>query len=230
MGEINHKRNYQDKLEKIKILESTTYHKLEKIQEGYKARVDFYKEQKDQIGTKIRMLEVYRNLWEDVELQIGDQAFASEEFWNNITFNILKYNQFIQEISEDDYSKKAKTAMDKKANKEVWNQREQAFLLMKNEINHMYSSFNTMHGGIHKRSLLQKECIEKHIIVMESNYKAATAEKEAFRSIFHEIRKDIGAKGNKFSKQALESYKISLIEKAQCAEFNSEQVEFDLAW
>lgn len=224
------KINYNHKLEKIKILELTTYQELEKIQEGYKDRMNFYKEKKDEIGTKIRMLEVYQNLWEDVDSQMGNQAFINEEFWHNITFNILKYSKFIQELDEEDYNKKVKSTIDKKVNKQLWNEREQAFILMKNDINHMYSNFNKMHAEIHRRSLLQKECVEKHIAVMESKYQEAEANKEQYRSIFHEIRSDIGIKGNKFSRQALEKYKISILEKVELAQIESERVEFDLAW
>ena len=226
MGKIN----YNHKLEKIKILELTTYQELEKIQQDYNSRVSFYKEKKDEIGTKIRMLEVYQNLWEDIDLQMGEQAFLNEEFWHNITFNMLKYGKFIQELTEEDYNKKTKRAIDKKVNKELWNEREQAFTLMKNDINHMHSNFNKMHAEIHRRSLLQKECIEKHIALMEAKYQEAEADKEQYRSVFHEIRSDIGIKGNKFSRQALEKYKNAILQKQEDAKIEAERVEFDLAW
>ncbi len=226
MGKIN----YNHKLEKIKILELTTYQELEKIQQDYNSRVSFYKEKKDEIGTKIRMLEVYQNLWEDIDLQMGEQAFLNEEFWHNITFNMLKYGKFIQELTEEDYNKKTKRAIDKKVNKELWNEREQAFTLMKNDINHMHSNFNKMHAEIHRRSLLQKECIEKHIALMAAKYQEAEADKEQYRSVFHEIRSDIGIKGNKFSRQALEKYKNAILQKQEDAKIEAERVEFDLAW
>lgn len=222
--------NYSHKLAKIKILELTTYQELEEIQKAYEARLNFYKEKKDEIGIKIRMLEVYQNLWEDVDLQIGEQAFLNEEFWHNISFNILKYSKFIQELNEQDYSIKTKNALDKKVNKELWDEREQAFILMKNDIHHMYTDFNKMHSKLHKRSILQRECIEKHIVVMETKCREAEANKEQYRSVFHEIRNDIGIKGNKFSRQALENYKISILEKAEQAQIESEPVKFELAW
>ena len=79
------------------MLESKSYQEIEIAQQDYDHKKKFYQEQKDIIGVKIRMLEVYQNLWEDVESQIGGQGFLNEEFWNNITFNMLKYNKFVQE-------------------------------------------------------------------------------------------------------------------------------------
>lgn len=224
------KVNYHHKLEKIKILELITYGELEENYARYKARVDFYQEKKDKIGTKIRMLEVYRNLWEEVETQMTEQAFLNEEFWHNISFSMLKYNKFIQELSEEDYDQKTKRAIDRKLSKEAWSEREQAFILMKNDINHLYTNFHKMHSEIHKRSLLQKECIEKHIAVMEQMVREADVDKEQYRNVFHEIRNDIGAKGNRFSKQALARYKTSILEKIENQDKEPEPIEFDLAW
>ena len=226
MKTINHRQSYDHKLQKIKILELTSYQELEKVQESYKAKVDFYRAAKDQIGTKIRMLEVYQNLWEDVEAQMSDQSFLGEEFWHNITFNILKYNKFIQELDHHDYTKKAKTAMDKKVSKALWDEREQAFTSMKNDINQMYTGFNKMHSEIHKRALAQRACLDKHICFMEEKYAEAALDIERYRSVFHEIRQDIGAKGNKFSRQALENYKQAILQKIEV----SQDLELDMAW
>ena len=230
MRKINNLQYYNNKLDRIEILESKSYGELEIKQKAYEERTIFYQEQKDFISKKIRMLEVYQDLWKDIEFQIGGQAFMNEEFWNNVMFNIIKYNKFIQELNETDYNQKVKNTLDKKINNELWDQRQQTFILMKNDINYMNTNFNNMHSDIHKRALLQKQCIEKHISVMETKHKEVIKEKESYRSIFHEIQKDIGAKGNKISKQALNNYKLSILEKADHANVQTNIMELDLAW
>lgn len=230
MKKTNNQQYYTNKLTSIELLESKNYHNLEENQKNYAHRISFYQEQKDNIGTKIRMLEVYQGLWEGLETQMGGQAFLNEEIWNNIVFNILKYNKFIQELDELDYNKKAKDILDKKTNKELWDQRQQAFIFIRNDINSLNTNFNKMHSEVHKRALLQRKCIEKHINILEDKYKEAEAEKESYRSIFHEVQKDIGAKGNKISKQALADYKISILEKAEYVNIQADLMELDLAW
>lgn len=230
MKKNKNQQYYKKKLESIEILESNNYKVLEKMQKQYKERGEFYKIQKDDIGTKIRMLEVYQNLWLDLESQITGQAFLNEEFWNNITFNILKYNKFIQELNELDYSKKTKNSIDKKINEELWNQRQQAFISMKNDINFMNSNFNKMHSDIHKRALIQRKCIEKHIEVMETKYEEIEEQKEVYKQTFYEVQKELGTKGNKISRQALNDYKIALLQKAEYVTEQLEEIEFDLAW
>ncbi len=210
--EVKNKQYYMDKLEKIEMLESISYQNLEEKQNNYKEKVAFYQKQKDEIGVKIRMLEVYQNILGDLESQMGIQAFLNEEFWNNISFAIIKYDKFIQELDEIDYNKKTKTAIDKKMDKDLWDQREQFFETMKNDISHMSTNFGKLHSEIHERTLLQRQCIEKHIFVFISKYNKAKARKERYRDAFTEIQKDIGAKGNKMSIQALSRYKISIAE------------------
>jgi len=230
VNKANNQQYYANKLKSIEILESGNYQQLEISQKYYQDRMIFYKAQKDIINTKIRMLEVYQNLWGDLESQIAEQAFANEEFWNNMTFNILKYNKFIQELNESDYNEKAKSTLDKKTKNELWDQRQQTFTLMKNDISYMSINFQKMHSDIHKRAVLQRKCIEKHISVIGAQYKEVETIKERYRSVFHEIQQDIGAKGNKISKQALTNYKLSVLEKVEYTSVQSNLIELDLAW
>lgn len=229
MEKINKKQYYTKKLENIKVLESINYRDLEKKQRKYKQRTDFYKQKKDVIGTKIRMLEVYQNLWGNVESELNKQAFLNEEFWNNIMFNMIKYEKFMQELSQLDYDDKIKTSIDKKADKQLWESRKEVYNAVKNDISYMNNSFNKMHSDIHNRALIQRDCIEKHIRVMKSKKEEVELEKEHYRNIFHEIQKDLGSNGNYISRQALEDYKITLIRKIQSSDIGANKVELDIA-
>lgn len=229
MERNRNKEYYKNKLAKIETLESKTYLSMEKKERYYGERVGYYKSQRDQIGKKIRMLEVYQKLWEDLEIQLSNQGFLNEEFWHMINFNIIKYKEFMRELEEPDLNKKTQRNLDKRANKELWDLRQQEFTLMKNDVTYMNTHFNKMHSEIHKRALIHRECIEKHICIMKAKGHELELEKEVYRNYFHEIQEDIGAKGNKISKQALVSYKTSILQEIDYIEGKSNVVELNLA-
>ncbi|NLI89045.1 MAG: hypothetical protein GX366_01355 [Epulopiscium sp.] len=230
MGLINNEEYYIKKLENVKVLETNNYKDLENKQKEYKERLEFYKAQRDITNTKIRMLEVYQELWENVDSEISKQAFLNEEFWNNINFNIIKYKKFVQELSDLDYDSKVKLGLDKKSDKEIWEKRQETFIATRNDIAYMNNNFNKMHSDIHKHTLMQRECIERHILYMESKYKSLETDMSKYRKIFHEIQRDIGSKGNKMSRQRLENYKISLIRKLEEINSYNQANGLDIAW
>lgn len=223
------KQFYSNKLEKIQRLEAKSYQSMEKEEKYYRERTNYYKNHKDQIGKKIRMLEVYQKLWEDLEIQLLGQGFLNEEFWQMIHFSIIKYKEFMGQLQEADLDHKSQKNLDKRANKELWDLRQQEFVLIKNDIGYLNTHFNKMHEKIHKHAIIQRECIEKHICVMEAKVDQIEKEKEVYRNYFHEIQEDLGAKGKNISKQALVKYKMSIMEKLDYLERNSNLIELDLA-
>lgn len=226
--QVNFVEYYIKKIQNIDILEANNYNDLDLESKEFKKQLAFYRQQKDDIGKKIRMLEVYQCLWEDLDSQLNGQALLNEEFWNNMAFNMIKYQEFIRGLDEEDYNQKIKNEIDKKVDGEIWEKRQQMINTIKNDINYLSSHFNKMHRETHQRALNQRICIEKHILFMATRQKELEETKESYRSAFYDIQRDIGTKGSKLSRQALSFYRQRLLGKIKSKQNQEDSLQSEL--